>query len=744
MSKKLLKRIKNKKTFWSWDVTTGQMSLGESLRELLDLEETRTSESLRKWSSFFEEKLEGHLNEFVQSKSEALFERTTVYNPEDCEREGVLVWSGEVVEYDKEEKPVRVAGQVECRWRGNNREFTMDEKAMLFETIMEYLPDSVYFKDKEGKYLAINEAALGILGLEEISQVLGKTNIDFFDKAHAEATRADEQQIMKTETPLVGKEEQVEIADLSNNPRWITTSKMPLYDMDGEVMGTFGISRDITSQKEAEILLQKNDRILKNLSRQVPGFFYTYQQTLGGNGRFSFASEGIRDIYELDPEDVKETIQPVVDRIHEEDVERVLGTMRKSAQALEPWELEFRVILPEKGERWLRERASAIKGPDDTIIGYGYVSDITKEMKAYKENEHLRRQFEAVLDTAPNLIFIKDLEGRYLMANKAASDFFEQKGDEIIGKTDIDIGIDEEKARALNELDKEVVEKDSQLLIPADKTIDKEGNELWHQTIKVPFYRTDSGEPSVLSVATNITQRKKKEKELNRSLDIIGQQNKRLTNFAHIVSHNLRNHAGNISMLLSLYGMEESEEEQQDLFKHLNAASERLNESIADLNEIIDQQYKFSNDRKRVNLSNYLSKIKEILTSKILSENVVIKENVPEDLNFDYNPVYLESILLNLLSNAIKYRHPDRRPVIELSAYEEEGHVHFSITDNGLGIDLDKYGGKLFGMYETFHENKNSKGIGLFITKNQIESMGGSIAAESIPGKKTTFNMVLA
>jgi signal transduction histidine kinase len=231
--------------------------------------------------------------------------------------------------------------------------------------------------------------------------------------------------------------------------------------------------------------------------------------------------------------------------------------------------------------------------------------------------------------------------------------------------------------------------------------------------------------------------------ELSNSLNIIGEQNKRLMNFAHIVSHNLRNHAGNIGMLLSLYDTEESQEEKEELLDHLRMASNQLNESINDLNEIIDQQYKTSNDRKQINLKNYISKIKEILTTDILAQNVTFKEDVPEDLTLKYNPAYLESIILNLLSNAIKYRHPDRQLVIEVEASEHNKHVHLRVSDNGLGIDLDKHGDKLFGMYNTFHDNKNSKGIGLFITKNQIESMGGSIEVESEPNKGTTFKIIL-
>ena len=93
-------------------------------------------------------------------------------------------------------------------------------------------------------------------------------------------------------------------------------------------------------------------------------------------------------------------------------------------------------------------------------------------------------------------------------------------------------------------------------------------------------------------------------------------------NFAHIVSHNLRNHVGNISMLLSLYEMEDDEAEREEVFGYMKSASERLNESINDLNQIIDQQYKTQDQKKEVNLREYIANTKQVLMTEILAHNV--------------------------------------------------------------------------------------------------------------------------
>ena len=108
-----------------------------------------------------------------------------------------------------------------------------------------------------------------------------------------------------------------------------------------------------------------------------------------------------------------------------------------------------------------------------------------------------------------------------------------------------------------------------------------------------------------------------------------------------------------------------------------------------------------------------------------------------------YPKVYLESIVLNLLTNALKYSSPKRKPVVEFkSGVNENGIISLTCSDNGQGIDLAKYGRKIFSLHKTFHENPDARGVGLFITRNQIKSMGGNIAVESEPDKGATFTIL--
>jgi PAS domain S-box-containing protein len=614
--------------------------------------------------------------------------------------------------------------------------------SLLFRRLMENISESVFFKDSESRFIAINKACAEKFGLEDPEEAVGKTDFDFFDDEHARPAFEDEQQILKTEQAILDKVEK-EVYKKAGKETWTSTSKFPLYDDDGNLVGTYGITKDVTIEKEVKDKLKKSNHQFKKLSEQVPGLFYLYQFFEEGNSCMPFASEAIEEIYELKPEDVKDSIEPVMKRVHPDDLRRVISSILTSVKKLQNWDCEFRVILPERGLRWMHGAAKPELQPDGSVIGYGYVTDITEERSILEANKKLRRQFESVFNSVPNLIFVKNKAGEYVMANNAAAEYMGESINGLIGKTDCDLGFPEEKVQMFRDMDQRVLENKELVQLPEDMSISPAGEGYCHQTIKLPFHLVGSDENAVLTIVTDVTERKRSELELQESLNIIGEQNKRLTNFAHIVSHNLRNHAGNISMLLSLYNDEETEEERAELLDFLKKASERLNETIKDLNEIVDQQYKKQTALKKVRLQDFVDKAKQVLTTEILKKNVEIEECIPEDMSFEYNPAYLESILLNMMSNAIKYRHPERTPKMKIKASEMDGHHHLEVSDNGLGLDLEKYGDKLFGMYKTFHENKNSKGIGLFITKNQIESMGGSIEVESEINKGTTFKIKL-
>ena len=241
----------------------------------------------------------------------------------------------------------------------------------------------------------------------------------------------------------------------------------------------------------------------------------------------------------------------------------------------------------------------------------------------------------------------------------------------------------------------------------------------------------------------DITQVKLMENELAESNKIINDQNKRLLNFANMVSHNLRSYANNLRIILDLFINAETEQEKNEMLNYLKEISTGFSSTVNHLTEIVEVQNKSKLKFESINLSYYIQKVIEILRIQIKSSNATICNNVSPEITLMANTAYMESIILNILTNSIKYRHSDRKLIIELDARVIENELVICIKDNGLGINLAKHKEDIFGMYKTFHGNSDATGVGLFITKLQVESMGGHIEVASEEKKWTAFSIYL-
>ncbi|TAE54966.1 MAG: PAS domain S-box protein [Bacteroidetes bacterium] len=242
---------------------------------------------------------------------------------------------------------------------------------------------------------------------------------------------------------------------------------------------------------------------------------------------------------------------------------------------------------------------------------------------------------------------------------------------------------------------------------------------------------------------TDIHKGKVAQEELTRAFNLVNEQNKRLLNFSYIVSHNLRSHTSNISAILRYIEETDSMAEKIEMFEKLKSVSQYLDETLYSLNEVVSIQTRMDISREMLCLHAHVEKALTLLCGMIHSRGAVIENRVDPEIMIEYNLSYLDSILLNFISNALRYSHPERRCHVVIDCLPEKTGWRLLIQDNGIGIDLDKHGPKLFGMYKTFHGNPDAKGLGLFITKNQVEAMGGCIEVNSRPNEGTTFNVYM-
>jgi CHASE3 domain sensor protein len=230
-----------------------------------------------------------------------------------------------------------------------------------------------------------------------------------------------------------------------------------------------------------------------------------------------------------------------------------------------------------------------------------------------------------------------------------------------------------------------------------------------------------------------------KQDELIRELNY---QNRQLDDFAHLTSHNIRSPAVNIYTLISLLDEHSSLEDYKLIYGKLTKVSKNLNETLNELIEVLQVKNNTNIERELLSFEAVFNKVKDSMQGDILLSQALISSNFEEAPCIKYPKTYLESIFHNFLSNAIKYRSPQRTPEIAVSTQKLDGQIVLEVSDNGLGIDMERYGNQIFGLRKTFHRNMDAKGIGLFMTKTQIEALGGKISVRSEKDSGTTFRIV--
>src|SRR5690606_160788 len=175
------------------------------------------------------------------------------------------------------------------------------------------------------------------------------------------------------------------------------------------------------------------------------------------------------------------------------------------------------------------------------------------------------------------------------------------------------------------------------------------------------------------------------------------------------------------------------------IFEKLKNVAKNLGETMNDLMDTLKVKTQTDVERVEIRFKEMLDKVVQSLEGEL----IVAEASVTFDFNkapvINYSRAYMESIFQNLLSNAIKYRSQDRKPIVHFESDVVNNGIELRVTDNGQGIDLEKFGDKLFGLHRTFHSHDQARGVGLFLTKTQIESLGGNISAESEVGQGTTF-----
>ncbi|WP_439228374.1 sensor histidine kinase [Flavobacterium sp. ARAG 55.4] len=493
--------------------------------------------------------------------------------------------------------------------------------------------------------------------------------------------------------------------------------------------------------KEQAAKLLKNEIKFKSVFDQA-AVGITYVDTV--TGKLLEANKKYCDLLGYTEQEIKQkNIQAIV---HPDDLEESLANFEKLRQGIiREYATERRHITKSGATIWIKLTVSPLWEVNSFPTNHiAIAEDVTQRKLAEEAIYNSQKRIESLINTIDGIVWECD-------AKTLEFNFISKKVEDILGFTSqewintpnfwIDHIYPADKESALSFCYEQTSKKSNHDF--EYRMIAKDGSIVWVRDIVNVI--VENGEAQRLrGIMIDVTKTKEIEKDLNNSFHLVTEQNKRLLNFSYIVSHNLRSHTSNISSIVDLIEHSESEEEKEEMIQLLKSVSDSLNETMLNLNEVVNIQTNVGIVTEDLNLKQYIDNTINILADQIELKGLNIISSIDEAIQINYNPAYLQSILYNLISNAIRYSHPERHPEIYIDCYTENEKTVLKVSDNGIGIDLDKNGHKIFGMYKTFSNHKEAKGIGLFITKNQIDAMGGSITVESKPDLGTTFKVYIS
>lgn len=524
-----------------------------------------------------------------------------------------------------------------------------------------------------------------------------------------------------------------------NEEHWYESSNTPWYDQNENVVGVILQITNITDRIQKELEYEKTQILLeaKAINARIGSWEYN-----AFTEKLSWCPM-TRQIHGV-PDDYEPTIEDGIE-FYKEGYSRNAISMAvyKAMETGKPWKEKLKIVSRSGKELWVIATGKPLY-KDGIYIGLiGTFQDVTEANISHQRSTESENLLRTVVDNLPLNVYIKDLESRKILVNKAECAYLGvSDADQLLGKSDFEL-YDRQIAQESRDEDLFVLNNGTPLLGKETISVRKDGKITHFLSSKIPLFDEDGEVYGLLGLSMDITDLKQKESELRQLIDVSSQQNKKLVNFAHIVSHNLRSHSANFSMLLDFLSSEPDGEERNRILGMLNNASDNLLETLENLNEVIAINTNVRLEKKQVRLHRAVHAAQQHLSEFLKSHNAKVYNDIPTEATMCAVPAYLDSILINFITNGIKYRHPERVPEVRLSFEKSGGQDILVISDNGLGIDLKKYGDKLFGMYKTFHNHPEARGIGLYITKNQVEAMNGRIQTSSTVGEGTIFKIFL-
>lgn len=455
-------------------------------------------------------------------------------------------------------------------------------------------------------------------------------------------------------------------------------------------------------------------------------------------------NKGIETIFGYKKEDVGTNSKWWFDRVHPEDSMRVSVKLYNFLEEkVEKWQDEYRLKCADGTYKYVFDRGFLVRDENGNLLRMiASMQDITKQ----KQEEQRLRLLESVITHTKEGIIITEKQKhnnnvKIVYVNDALTEMTGYQKEELLGKSSAIFFGPKSDAKELTKLNSTI--DNGQSCEIEIITYKKNGEEFWTNISGVPVDSSE-GTTHTIAIQRDITERKLQEKEKEHLIRELTRNNKDLRQFSYITSHNIRAPLSNLTGLLNLLDeIPVDNPELEELLQGFRKSTHQLNETIDDLVKVIIIKDNPSLNTEAIDIHQTISKAISQIPAIIDTTNASIEISVPKNTELLINKSYFESILSNLFSNSLKYKSEERALKIIVTVKIKKNTIEMTFEDNGLGIDTERYKDRIFGLYQKFHHlSQESKGLGLYLVKSQVESMGGTIELESEIEKGTKFKLI--
>ena len=456
-------------------------------------------------------------------------------------------------------------------------------------------------------------------------------------------------------------------------------------------------------------------------------------------------NKGIQGIFGYKENEVGKTSKWWFDRIHPEDsLKMSIKLYSFLEQKTEKWQDEYRFKCADGTYKYVFDRGFLVKdanGKPTRMIGA--IQDVTKQ----KQEEQRLRLLETVITQTKDAVIITDIDiskndiPNIIFVNAAFTNMTGYQSDEVIGKSPSMFFGGKSDVLEIEKLKAAI--RDYEECFIETLSYKKNGEEYWVNFSMLPVTNVEGEHSHWISIQRDVTEEKEKEKEKEQLIRELTQNNKDLKQFSYITSHNLRAPLSNLTGLLNLIeDIPIENPELKEMIAGFSKSTHILNETINDLVKVIIIKDNPSIQKEKVLIKEVFENVFSQLSFLISVNKPILKIELEEVTILNINKSYLESIFLNLLTNSIKYKTLNKQLRISITSKVVGENLILTFKDNGIGIDLERNRDKVFGLYQRFHNYPDSKGLGLYLVKSQVESMGGTITIDSEVNKGTTFTII--